>query len=546
MSDPEDRPPASEPQPRRSSLHVNEEHFRLLVESVRDYAIFILDAEGYVATWNDGAQRIKGYLSGEIIGRHFSRFYPIEEVRSGKCELELRLAGSEGRFEDEGWRKRKDGTLFWANVIITALRDDQGQLIGFAKVTRDLTERRKSEEERIRLAAEQQARAAADAANRAKDGFLAHISHELRTPLNAILGWAKLLERGGLDDTRRSRGTQALVRNAEAMTSLIDDLLDVARIISGKMRLDLEPVDFSLVVERALDSVRLQAESKGVALCQTLGAVGMVKGDASRLQQVVWNLLTNAIKFTPKGGSVEIALQQVGANVELTVRDTGIGITADKLELVFESFWQERRAQGPGGVGLGLGLSICRNLVELHEGHIFATSTGPDRGACFTVHLPTSVLGATHIIDAGADRSGVRTSLPQLNGVHVLLVEDDSDARDLVRTILEDGGARVTEAGDVAGAMAAFEREVPDLLLSDIGLPDESGYELIRRIRALPSDDGGRVPAAAMTAYARVDDRLHALSAGFTVHVPKPVQPQELVMIVAALATHVRERRAGA
>lgn len=528
----------------QTTLRATEEHFRLLVESVRDYAIFILDAHGRVATWNIGAQRIKGYAASEIVGRHFSCFYPREEVDAGKCELELEVAAAEGRFEDEGWRERKDGTMFWANVVITALRGERDELIGFAKVTRDLTERRKGEEERIRLAAEQQARVAADAANRAKDGFLAHLSHELRTPLNAILGWAKLLERG-LDDERRVRGTRTIVGSAEAMTKLIDDLLDVGRIISGKMRLDIEPIDFAFVVERALDSVRLQAENKGIELRHEVGAnVDIVAGDATRLQQIVWNLLTNAIKFTPAGGTVDVALRRDGSFVELIVQDTGIGIAADQLTKVFETFWQEPRATGTT-TGLGLGLAICRTLVELHDGRIWAESSGPNRGSRLFVRVPLSAVDSA-AGPGGApspDRSVAEPSLPQLEEIRVLLVEDEPHARELVRTVLSEQGAVVTEATDVASALAELERCQPDVVLSGIDLPGESGYELIRRIRTLPRLRGGKVPAAAMTAHVRPEDRLRALSAGFTVHVPKPVHPHELVMVVAALTIHVRKRR---
>jgi len=516
-------------------LRASEEHFRLLVESVRDYAIFLLDPEGYVATWNPGAERAKGYRAEEIIGRHFSEFYPEEDIRNGKCEMELIVAARDGRFEDEGWRKRKDGTLFWANVVITALRDERGDLVGYAKVTRDLTERKRAEEERVRLVAEQKAREAADAANRAKDDFLAHVSHELRTPLNAILGWARLL--GTLDEAKRDRAIETIERNADAMRQLIDDLLDVSRIISGRMRLEVETVDLALVIERAVESVKVSADGKGIRVNVLLDNSAAVLGDPSRLQQVIWNLLTNAVKFTPRGGRISIIVRRFDSIAEIMVQDSGVGIASDALPHIFEPFWQGTDIMtNRAGRGLGLGLAISRKLVELHGGRIEARSDGEGLGTSMSVMLPVAV--------ARAKREGPPTSkpgpesTPRLDGLRVLVVEDDHDARELVRTVMSDCGAVVTTASDVPEAMAAFERAPPDVLLSDIGLPGDDGYVLIRRIRSLPPERGGRVPAVAMTAYARSDDRVKALSAGFIVHLPKPVEPTELVMVVAALVKH--------
>lgn len=524
----------------RATLRATEEHFRLLVETVRDYAIFLLDPSGRVATWNNGAARIKGYEASEIIGRHFSTFYPEADVRGGKCEMELEVAAAEGRFEDEGWRIRKDGSQFWANVVITALRDETGTLIGFGKVTRDLTERRLAEEERIRLAAEQKAREASETANRAKDDFLAHVSHELRTPLNAILGWTRLLA-SGLDQEKEKRAIATIERNAESMTQLIDDLLDVSRIISGKMRLEVESVELGQVVERALESVKLSADAKNIRVHTTFDARGAtVAGDSGRLQQVVWNLLSNAVKFTPRDGAIHIALRRVDASLELTVRDSGQGIAPDKLEHVFQPFWQEGRAHVASTRGLGLGLAITRSLVELHGGRIRVVSEGEGRGASFIVELPVANLRTTPT-EAVAPKLA-NTSLPQLVGLRVLVVEDDDDARELVQSVLETAGCVVTAAGSVAKAMESFERDTPDILLSDIGLPDETGYDLIRKIRTLPIERGGRTPAAAITAYARAEDRLKALGAGFVVHISKPVDPNELLMVAAALASHASRR----
>jgi PAS domain S-box-containing protein len=536
-SSPPDKPGLEEA---RATLRATEAHFRLLIESVRDYAIFLLDVTGRVATWNIGAERIKGYRASEIIGRHFSTFYPEEDVRGGKCELELEVATRDGRFEDEGWRIRKDGTQFWANVVITAVRDETGELVGFAKVTRDLTERRAAEDERIRLGAEQKAREASDAANRAKDDFLAHVSHELRTPLNAILGWSRLLG-AGLDPERSTRAIATIERNAGAMTQLIDDLLDISRIISGKMRLEVDNVDLALVIERALDTVKLSAEAKGIKVHTVLDTEhALVLGDIGRLQQVVWNLLSNAVKFTPTNGDIHVFLRRQPASIEVIVRDTGVGIASDKLQRVFETFWQDNHAPVTASRGLGLGLSICRNLVELHGGRIDVESQGQGRGSTFTVTFPlVAVRTAQPAMMSPPLGDTSRLKLPSIEGLKILVVEDDVDARDLLRTVLESRGCIVVTASDVPTALAAIARQVPDLLLSDIGLPGESGLELIRQIRALPVERGGHLPAVAITAYARVEDRLKALGAGFLVHVAKPVDPNELVMVVAALSAHL-------
>lgn len=530
----------------RELLRVSEEHFRLLVESVRDYAIFLLDPRGRVASWNGGAERIKGYGAGEVIGRHFSDFYPPEDIAAGKCEMELDVASRVGRFEDEGWRKRKDGTYFWANVVITALRDTEtGALVGFAKVTRDLTERRRAEDERIRLAEERRAREASETANRAKDDFIAHVSHELRTPLNAILGWARLLS-SGLDERRREQATKTIERNADAMRQLIDDLLDVSRIISGKMRLQVEPVDLALVIERGLDAVKLAAEAKSIRLTTNIDAeTAAIRGDAGRLQQVVWNLLSNAVKFTDRGGRVTLRLRVDHENdsAVIEVEDSGIGIAPASLPLVFDTFWQDASGPSRGGRGLGLGLAISRKIVELHGGHVEAASEGLGRGAKLRVVLPLSSERIDRDTEANTPAlEPSREKLPKLDGVRVLVVEDEADARDLVRLVLQTCGADVRTAGSVGEALDAFDEQVPDVLLSDIGLPGRDGYDLIRRVRARAADAGGLVPAAAMTAFARSEDRVRALAAGFVMHTSKPVEPTEVAMIVAALASN-RPRR---
>ncbi len=1016
------------------ALRASEERMRLLVENVQDYAIFMLDPRGMVATWNMGAERMKGYRIDEIVGKHFSRFYPEEDVSAGKCEMELDVAGREGRFEDEGWRLRKDGSVFWANVVITALRNASGDLVGFAKVTRDMTERRRAEEERLRLgraarvrirmladlsetlaaassvedvgravidsagrfagadtctlylvnehtlalvlvaqhgcdpavverireiapeagnrfyavgigradgvwietakeyeaffpalarmsvegpraraswcvplvaegraigmigvgfheerpfveeerdfvgtfarqcaqalararrlaaervaatlaerlraslsttlrsigdaviatdgdgritlmngvaesltgwrepeacgkvlsdvfrivneqtrevvpspvarvletggivglanhtillardgreipiddsgapiraagsgvegvvlvfrdvterkreesrrtflvdataalsesldyeltvtrvaqlavplladwcavdlvvegerlpkrlavahvdptkvelakeldakypprpdaptgvphvlrtgcaelyeqipdelltagcvdaehlriarelrlrsamvvpltargrvlgamsfvfaesdrsytkedlrvaeelgrrcanaienarlySSEQSARRTADVANRAKDEFLAVVSHELRTPLNAIMGWAKLLTARGFDERRRQGAVETIERNAVAMAQLIEDLLDMSRVISGKMRLEVQHVDLPAVIEAVIESVRPASLAKGVHVVPVLDRTAPpILGDPTRLQQVVWNLLSNAVKFTPKDGTVDVLLRRVASSLEFVVADTGKGIAPAFLPNVFDAFRQEDASPSRTRGGLGLGLAITRQLVELHGGRVTCDSEGEGRGATFIVSLPISAIAPSREAPKsaarqfGADASYERPA--HLRGLRVLVVDDDDDARRLVAMILEDCGSRVTTAHSVEDAMRRIAEDVPDVLLSDIGMPEADGYDLIRKVRALPRERGGDIPAAALTAYARPEDRRRLLNSGFSIHLPKPVEPAELVAVVATLSRFISARMA--
>jgi PAS domain S-box-containing protein len=833
----------------RPALRESEALFRLFVDSVRDYAMFVLDPEGYVTSWNTGAQRIKGYAIDEVLGRHFSMFYDRADVDAGKCEHELAVAAREGRFEDEGWRLRKDGTKFWAHVVLTALRDGTGSLVGFAKVTRDLTEQRRAEEERLRLAAleeanrlkdeilaretaarrvadearlsvsamirsiaeavvvaddggrvtlmnpaaerltgirlsvglgqpaarvlrlvdeetkseledpvtcvlasregadsrpalliredgrevpvsdtttairdesgrvrgvivvlrdvtaerrarsresfladatglltatfeyrralselgelsvgryadfcavdlfesseqttrvvtahssrglppslenvegvarelvarvvrtgasefprapgdavelagpaesgapimvvpitsgarvlgtltlavggagryyddqdlataeelgwrigsaiqnargylaEQHAREAADITNRAKDNFLATISHELRTPLNSVLGWSQILGRPDIDPAKRERARATIERNARAMNRLIEDLLDVSRIIAGKLRLELTEVDLETVVEQALDTLKPTAEAKEIRVeYRAEHEPIVVLGDSARLLQVVSNLLNNAVKFTHARGHVKVSLTTRGGFAELRVEDDGQGIDPAFLPRLFDPFRQANSSGTRSSRGLGLGLAISRNLIQAHAGSIDVHSEGLGRGASFTVRLPLPATEGDD--DSSGDQPWAAEGTAELEGLKVLVVEDDEDARELVRAVLEEAGARVTTSGSVVSALAAVEESKPDVLVSDIGLPDESGYDLVRKLRALPPDRGGGIPAAALSAYTRPEDRKEALSAGFTLHASKPINPMQLVSLVACLA-RARER----
>jgi PAS domain S-box-containing protein len=515
------------------ALRQSEELFGLLVASVKDYAIFMLDPQGRVITWNTGAERLKGYRAEEIIGSHFSRFYPEEDLQAGKPAHELTVAVAEGRYEEEGWRVRKDGSLFWASVTITAVHDATGVLRGFAKVTRDLTRQREAAKQQLELVREQSARTAAEKANQVKDEFLAVLSHELRTPLNAIVGWAHLLRSPGkLGAEQVARGLDAIERNATIQNQIVSDVLDISRITSGKVRLSPRRVDTREVVTAAVDTIRLAADARRIDLRWAVPAAPqLVWADPDRLQQVVWNLLSNAVKFTPRGGHVEASVARADSRVVITVRDTGVGISPDFLPHVFESFRQADSSSTRTHGGLGLGLAIAKRLVEIHGGEVGASSEGEGRGTTLTVTLPVlpvaGLAPAAHLIAPPAPT--------RLDGISVLVVDDHADSRDLVTTILERLGAAVFSAASATEGLALLRAERPDVVVSDLEMPGESGYDMIQKVRALPPGEGGLTPAVALTAYARTEDRIRVLAAGFQEHVAKPALPEELAAAIAAV-----------
>ncbi len=387
---------------------------------------------------------------------------------------------------------------------------------------------------------EQQARRNADLANRAKDDFLATVSHELRTPLSAMLGWTRLLRSGDLTPEKRERALATIERNCLTQAQLIEDLLDVSRIVSGKLRLDVQSVEMADIVEHAVESLRLASEAKSVRIVSALDdQAGPIMGDPHRLQQVVWNLLSNAIKFTPKGGHIFLAVERVDSSLRITVRDTGHGISPEFLSHVFERFKQADGATTRAYGGLGLGLAISRHIVELHGGTISVESKGANQGTTFTVLIPISPIRQearntaarfTTIVGDGAFEPR-----PELSNLKVLVVDDEQDARDLLVAVLEKCGSIVTTASNVDEALEQIRIARPDVLVSDIGMPGEDGYALIKKVRALAHDAGSDIPAAALTAYARAEDRRKALDAGFMMHIPKPVEPAELVAVIASL-----------
>ncbi len=824
-------------------LRKSEERFRLLIENIGDYAIYMLDPEGRVSTWNVGAERMKGYLATEIIGRNFALFFPQEDVDAGKPARELEAARTRGRFEDEGWRVRKDGTRFWANAIVTALYDARGALLGFAKITRDLTVRREAEEKQRALVREQAARAAAEEAehrirgseeryralserlqvmfegvadaiiaqdvaggavfanamaaelfgfasvlellnaaggvlsrielldeqdrsvepspapfggtspgqtsgrvvhlrdrasrrdrwvsartnkvsggggepeltitilhditaerrqqrqtrylaeataalgtsldeaemlealadalvpgladwcgvalgseedlrplavagapseqlraamdfqtylattraelhgpwhvirageggifavdspsapsssllapiklrgatvgvivffsqgargrydwshvalaeeigrrtgaalensrlyadaqnaarraeeaSKAKDEFLATVSHELRTPLSAILGWARLLK-DRVTAPSLTKPIDVIYRNAQAQVKIIDDILDVSRVITGKFRIDAKPIDLVPVVRDALEVVRPSASAKRVELeFNAESSCCLLVADPERLQQAIWNLLSNAVKFTDTGGKVVVKVRQEGSRVVLSVSDNGVGIDPGFLPFVFDRFRQADSTTTRRVGGLGLGLALVRNIVELHRGTVEAFSEGVGRGATFTLTLPVRAVAPSDAPPAPAAPSPAR---PLLAGLRVLVVDDDPDALELIMEVLTEGGASVETFRSARKGFEALRTLRPHVIVSDIGMPDEDGYSFMARVRALPEKDGGNVPAVALSAFVREEDSAKAMAAGYNVHLGKPVDPRALVSVVSQLA----------
>ena len=414
----------------------------------------------------------------------------------------------------------------------TAVAMDNARLYEAAQRGREEAERAALENERLYRETQE--------ANRLKDEFLAMLSHELRTPLTAILGWAHMLRTGQFDESNIASAYETIERNARAQAQLIDDLLDVSRIITGKLRLDMRAVNPNNFIEAAIEAVRPGAESKGVRIQKVMDTgVSSVAGDPVRLQQVVWNLLSNAVKFTPRGGLIQLRLSRVNSHIEIAVIDTGQGINPEFLPHVFDRFRQADQRITRSHGGLGLGLSIVRHLIELHGGTVRAESGGEGRGSTFTVTLPVAPV---YMESEERVHPAARDTLPnyecpdRLDGLRVLVVDDERDTLEMLRIGLIKCGAEVTTAGSAAEALEAVSSSAPDVLISDIGMPEMDGYEMIRRIRTLPAEQGGRVPAVALTAYARTEDRLHALRSGYQMHVPKPVELAELVAVTASLA----------
>lgn len=641
---------------RRAVYRRTEDIYRKAIEDIRDYAIFMTDPDGVVTNWNIGAQHILGYSEDEILGKSASNFFTPEDKAKDVPRKELANAAAEGRAEDERWHVRRDGSHFWASGVVTPVHDQTGQLIGFSKVMRDMTERNKLTEERdrfftlsmdmlcivhldgrfqrvnpafkkvlgfseeelvgasafslihpddlsdtlkgyeklragqpiafmenrlrtkdqshrwvawsyfpvpedgiafgvgrdmtelrqmhevLRLRAEELERA-----NRVKDEFLATMSHELRTPLTSIMGWSQLLDSNQLSEKDKNRAVHIIQRNAEAQSKLIEDLLDVSRIITGKLRMEFQPISFAAITDSVVNSLRPATDAKQLELVTKIDpAAGPILGDPARLHQIVTNLLSNAIKFTPNGGKINVQLERTDAHVRLEVKDTGVGIAAEHLPHIFERFRQVDSSTIRAHGGLGLGLAIVEYLVRQQGGTVCVESEGVGKGATFSVEFP---LTSSEIVSVDLDardeaprRVSAETTVcsepigdQQLRNCRILLVEDDVDTQDLLRTVLEGYGADLAVVACSSDALTELQRSKPDLIISDIGMAGENGYELMRKIRTLEPEQGGRIPAIALTAYASASDRRQAMLAGFQTHLPKPVNAEELVAVILSL-----------
>jgi len=429
----------------------------------------------------------------------------------------------------------------WIHAVYVPTKDASGVVDGWVAMVTDITESRHAEQQRqALLEREHQAREQAEETSRLKDDFLATISHELRTPLSVIVGWSSLLRQKMLPPAETEQALEIIARNAKTQASLIEDLLDVSRIVTGKLRLDVRPVMLASVVESAMASLRPAAEAKGVRVQQAIDPnAGPVAGDPGRLQQIVWNLLSNAIKFTPRGGRVQLCLQRINSQVEITVSDTGTGIARDFLPHVFDRFRQQETGTTKRHGGIGLGLAIVRHLVELHGGVVGADSDGEGYGATFTVRLPLMVVHDRQDTEERLHPAAITKVAtvvehePTLVGIKVLIIDDEPDTRKLLRRVLERYGADVRDAGSAAGGLAEAKEWRPSIVVSDIGMPIHDGYEFIRTFREWEREVGTWTPAVALTAYARSEDRVRALSAGFQIHVPKPIDPIEFALVIA-------------
>lgn len=517
-----------------------------IVESSDD-AIISKSVDGVITSWNAGAERLFGYTAREALGKPVAMLMPTDRFNE-EPEILGRIQRGESVEHYDTVRRRKDGSLVDISLTISPLRDGKGRVVGASKIMRDVTAGRKTQEDlRQSEAQARNALAAAEAASRTKDEFLAMLSHELRTPMAAIVGWARMLREGASAEETRE-GIEVIERNARLQAQIIEDLLDMSRIMSGKFRLNVESVDVDAVLRGAIDGVRLAAEAKHLRLTVVHeGSPGEVRGDPHRLQQVFFNLLTNAVKFTPARGEVHVACRHGPAHVEVSVCDTGIGIKPEFVPFVFERFKQQDGRITRQYQGLGLGLAIARHLVELHGGTIRAASEGEGKGATFAVEfLRATVIAAAASSNlhgrgsaagpSGAGPAALAPSPGALAGLTIMVTDDELDARDVVRRMLERRGARVLTCGSAAETLERLARERPSVLVCDIGMPEVDGYALIGKVRTSPPESGGATPAIALTAFARPEDRTRSLTAGFQMHMAKPVDPDELVAGIRLVA----------
>lgn len=480
------------------ALRVSEQRFRLLIEGVRDYAIFMLSPEGVIQSWNSGAQLIKGYSAEEVIGKHFSMFYRPEDLAAGLPAAELETALAVGRAEEEGWRVRRDGSVFWANVVIAPIYDASRQLQGFAKVTRDMTERRRLHE--------------LENSSKRMSEFLAMLAHELRNPLAPIRNAVTILQLEPSPSPMVRSSRDMIDRQLSHMTRLVDDLLDVGRLTTGKIRFRAEQVSYAQVVSRSVEAVRPLMDARRHQLTVDMPDNGLwVQGDATRLAQVLQNLLTNAAKYTPEGGQIELKVWQNGTQLHTSVRDNGAGLSPQAIHQIFELFSQGDEQTAARESGLGIGLTLARSLVEMHGGALSASSAGPGQGSTFSFFLP----------HAGSSGTGSSDKAAVPPGPLVMIVDDNRDAANSLAEILRLMDCQVKVAYDGPTALEFARKELPQVVVLDIGMPEMNGYEVLAALRAMPG--GKSVTAAALTGYGTDEDKSRAIAAGFDTHLTKPL-----------------------
>ena len=525
------------------ALRQSEEDLRALADSIPQLA-WMADPTGHIFWYNRGWYEYTGTTLEEMEGWgwqkvHDPAFLPLV-VERWTASIDSRQP-----FEMEFPLRSAAGDYQWFLTRVNPVLDAQGTVVRWFGTNTNVDRVKRAEADRERLfASEKEARERAERETRMKDEFLATVSHELRTPLNAVLGWATILRESPAPE-EVAEGVAVIERNARAQAEIIEDLLDMNRIISGKVRLDVQRVDLVPIIEAAVESVKPTAAAREIRLTSVLDPhVGQVSADPGRLQQVLWNLLTNAVKFTPKGGRVHVALGRVNSHLEISVSDTGEGITAEFLPHVFERFRQADATTTRRHRGLGLGLAIVKNLVELHGGNISVESAGLNQGSTFYVCLPAALAK----LPPNPDRRHPRTALPRelpadhpdLTGLQILAVDDEPDARELINRILTRCGATVETAASGADALRSIAKKKPHVLIMDIGMPEEDGYSVIQKVRQLTPEQGGNVPAIALTAFARLEDRRRAILSGFQMHMSKPVEPSELIAIVSSLGNGAR------
>jgi PAS domain S-box-containing protein len=583
---------------KRAEEEAQEAHQRLTFHVENSpLAVIEWDSDFRVSRWSASAERLYGWRADEVLGKYVSEWHFVfdEDVDAVAQVTNRQRVGVELLGVQRNRNYTKDGSVLYCEWYNSVLHDENGKLVSVLSLVLDVTDRRHAEEERAGLLAlERELRKRAEEADRLKDEFLATLSHELRTPLTSILGWATLIRNGEVDRVENlERALEIIERNARSQARLIDDLLDVSRIITGNLQLDVRPLNLEPIVRIAIDALRPAADAKGIKVETALDSTHcLVRGDPNRLRQVIWNLLMNGIKFTPRGGRVSLRLEcfaeqgsaepdssspPLSSYVRLTVSDTGDGITPEFLPYVFHRFRQEEGSISRKAGGLGLGLAVVRHLVELHGGSVSAESGGPGKGSVFTVDLPLAsdrrdnnhpesgenqnaferrttdgnrvdqevIRSAIRSGDSGANKTASDAGARPLAGVRVLLVEDDDDSRNLLSLILNRYGAEVSASSSAAEALDSFMQKVPDVVISDIGMAEEDGYELIRKLRMLPVQGSllpglpdslpDLIPAIALTGYATIKDRDRALAAGYQLHLAKPVEPDELVAAIRNL-----------